>query len=355
MKLRRFILLGLLISIGILNAQTDFKPGYVIKATGDTVFGQIDYRGDLIMNGLCKFKNDNNTIKEYSPDDIVAFRFLDSKYYVTKKINNKKSFMEYLIKGKINIYYMRDENGGHYYLDKEDTQLTEIPYEEGIKYVDDKQIFYESKKHIGILNYYMQDAPEIQSKIQSVKKPEHQTLIKLAEDYHNVVCDGEKCIIYEKEVPLLKISITPFIGLAKYNGYDKLATEFGGYLYFWAPRTSEKLFFKTGLVYNKISEDGTDLTVFKIPIQLQYIFRAHKLQPHISGGINFFNTKLEDYKSISNSLSLNAGLNYQISTKISIISSFNSDYTPLFMGLMDEYTEFDIISYSILVGLRIDL
>ena len=355
MKLKRLILLGLLISSEILNAQTDFRHGYIIKSVGDTIFGQIDYRGDLLMSSLCKFKDVNNTIKEYSPTDIDAFRFIDSKYYVTKEIDNKKVFMEYLIHGKINIYYMRDDNGDHYYLDKEDVKLIEIPYEEGIKYVDDKDFFYESKKHIGILNYYMKDAPKLESEIKTIKKPEHQNLIKLAEDYHNAVCDNEECIIYEKKVPFIKISITPFVGLTKYNGYDKLVNEFGGYLFFWAPRTSEKLFFKTGLSYNKMSEDGTDLNVFKIPIQFQYIYRARKLQPHISGGVNILSLKLEDYKDMSHTLSLNAGLNYQISSKISINTSFNSDYTPLSMVIMDEDMTFDIISYSVIVGLRIDL
>lgn len=169
MKLKRLILLGLLISTGFLKAQTDFRPGYIIKTFGDTIFGQIDYRGDLLMSSLCKFKAVDNTIKEYSPNDIEAFRFIERKYYVTREIDNKKVFMEYLIKGKVNIYYMRDDKGDHYYIDKEDARLTEIPYEEGIKYIDNKEVFYESTKHIGFLTYYMQDAPELQSRIHSVK------------------------------------------------------------------------------------------------------------------------------------------------------------------------------------------
>jgi hypothetical protein len=51
----------------------------------------------------------------------------------------------------------------------------------------------------------MQDAPNLQSKINDIKKPGHQNLIKLAEDYHNAVCEGEKCIIYAKSAPLIKI------------------------------------------------------------------------------------------------------------------------------------------------------
>ncbi len=182
MKLKNLLLFGLLLSTGILNAQMDFRPGYIISATGDTIFGQIDYRGDLAMSTVCKFRDTAAEITEYYPNDILAYRFIDSKYYVSREINSRKVFLEYLIKGKINIYYMRDDNGDHYYLDKDDVKLFELPYEEGFRYVDDRQVFYQSKKHIGLLNYYMQDAPAFQSRIQSLERLEHQQLIKLAED-----------------------------------------------------------------------------------------------------------------------------------------------------------------------------
>jgi hypothetical protein len=184
LKIRLLILLGLLLATEILSAQTDFRPGYIIEATGDTIYGQIDYRGDLLMSRLCRFKGDDNIIKRYSPNDIIAFRFFDSKYYVTREINSNKVFMEYLIKGIVNIYYTRDENGAHYFIDKEGIKITEIPYEEGIKYVDGRKVFYESTKHIGFLSTYMKDAPELQSRIQAIKRPEYEVLIKLAEDYH---------------------------------------------------------------------------------------------------------------------------------------------------------------------------
>ena len=355
MYLKTLVLLGLVISSRMLNAQTDFRSGYIIKSVEDTIFGQIDYRGDLLMSGLCKFKDVDNTITEYSPTDIDAYRFINGKYFVTKEIDSKKVFMEYLIQGKINIYYLRDNTGDHYYLDKEDVKLVEIPYEEGIKYIDDRPFYYESKKHIGILNYFMQDAPKLKSEIKTIKKPGHRNLIKLAENYHNAVCENEVCIIYEKKDSFIKISITPIWGFTKYKSYDKFANEFGGYIYFWAPRANEKLFFKTGLTYNQFSERGTALSTLRIPIQFQYIYRAHKLQPHMSGGVNILSFKIDNLREASHTLSLNAGLNYQISNRISISTSFNSDYTPLSTVIVNEYETFDIISYSLITGLRIDL
>lgn len=355
MKLSNLFLFVLLFPISLLQAQTDFRPGYIIIITGDTLYGDIDYRGDLLMSQLCKFKDKGSIIKDYLPNDIAAFRFVDSKYYVSRDVNGRRVFLEYLIKGKVNIYYLRDKNGDHYYLEKEDVKLTEIPYNEGTKYVDDKRVFFETTKHIGLLNYYMRDAPELQTQVQAMKKPDHQNLIKLAEDYHNAICDDEKCIIYEKKVPSIKISFTPFLGLTNYNGYDKLVNEFGGYLYIWAPRVSEKLFFKTGFAFNKLSIEGKNFDVLKIPVQFQYIYRAHKLQPHISCGVNFLGLKLEDYKDITNTLSVNAGLNYKLSNKVSICTAFNSDYIPLFRVITDDDLSFDIISYSVIIGLRVDL
>ncbi len=291
MKINRLLLLGLIFSTGILHAQTDFRPGYIINNSGDTLYGQIDYRGDLLMSSICKFKDPENTINEYSPNDITAFRFIDSKYFVSREINHRKVFLEYLIKGKVNIYYMRDDIGNHYYLDKEDIILTEIPYEEGIKYVDDKQVLYESKKHIGILSYYMQDAPEFQSRIQSLREPKHQNLIKLAEDYHNAVCEGEKCIIYEKKQPFLKVNLEVVDGVMNFENIDDIKDKYylqsGVIAHFWMPRTNEKVYFKTGFLYSQLEDtDGEKYNYIKVPTHIGYLApNTFRIRPSVSIGL----------------------------------------------------------------------
>jgi hypothetical protein len=290
MKLKCLISIGLLISTRVLYAQSDFRPGYVIKTNGDTLFGQIDYRGDKLMSSICKFKSIDKTILEYTPNDITAFRFNGSKYYVSKEINNKKIFLEYLINGQVNIYYNRDGKGDHYYLDKKDVRITEIPYEEGTKIINDKQFYYESKKHIGILNYYLQDAPDLQSRIQSIQKPEHQNLIKLAEDYHNAVCKGEKCIIYEKKQPFIKVNIEAVAGTVKFAKYKGLINKYyfqsGIIANLWLPRTNEKLYFKTGFLFSQPKQNGEKKIHLKVPTHLGYLApNTYKIRPSISFGL----------------------------------------------------------------------
>lgn len=355
MKLKGLILFGILITSGVIHAQTDFRPGYIIQNAGDTVYGEIDYRGDLLMSSLCRFKDADNTIYEYSPTDIAAFRFIDSKYFVSREVNHKKVFLEYLIKGEVNMYYMRDDMGDHYYVDKEDVRLTKIPYTEGIKYIDGKQLLHESTIHVGLLNVFMQDAPGFQSRIEKIRKPTHQSLIQLAEDYHHAVCEDEDCIIYEKRLPLLKISITPFAGLTKYNGNDQFARELGGYLSLWVPRASEKLFFKTGVGFHSLSENGDKVNVIRIPFHIQYIFSAYRVQPNISAGASFLSFKADNNGFAGHTSSFSVGLDYRISDMVNLASAFQSDFNPLTVVIMNENVDFDILSYSIVIGLRIDL
>lgn len=291
MKLNKFILLVVLISAEILHAQTDYRPGYIIKNSGDTVFGKIDYRGDILMCSICRFKHEDNNTSVYTPADIFAYRFLGSKYFVSKEINQKKVFLEYLIKGKVNIYYMRDDIGDHYYLDKDDVRLTELTYEEGIKLVDGKQVFYQSKQHIRLLSFYLQDAPELKSRIQSIEKPEHEILIKLAEDYHNAVCDGEKCIIYEKKQPFIKINLEIVSGVVNFENIDDLNDKFyfqnGVILNFWVPRSNEKIFLRTGILTSPILyTTGEKIWYLKVPLHIGYMApNTFRIRPSFSIGL----------------------------------------------------------------------
>ena len=115
MRLKSLVLCLLLFSAKLLFAQTDFRAGYVIKVSSDTLFGEIDYRGDFLMSRLCKFRGNENSVVDFTPEKITAFRFIDGKYYASKELNEKTVFLEYLIKGEINLYYLRDIRGRHYF------------------------------------------------------------------------------------------------------------------------------------------------------------------------------------------------------------------------------------------------
>ena len=286
MTFYKIVLTILLLSYYLLAAQTDFRAGYVIENTGDSIFGQIDYRGDLIMSHLCKFKSQNGAITEYYPGEISSYRFNDGKYYQSRKVNGKEVFLEFLIKGEVNIYYLRDELGDHYYIDKENERLSELPFEEGLTYEGNKQVEYETKDHVGILTYYMQDAFEFIPRIRSIRKPGHKNLIALAEDYHNLVCEDEQCIIYEKKPSWFKINIEVLAGALTAGNNNKNYFQGGVLAHLWVPRTNEKVYVKTGLLYSPREITVDQDQQLSAPLHIGYMApKTYRLRPSISMGL----------------------------------------------------------------------
>ena len=128
--------------------------------------------------------------------------------------------------------------------------------QESIIFKDDKEsiikntktYYSNSNKHIGVLIYYMQDAPNVVEKINKLKEPNHENLIEIAKDYHNTVCTTESCIIYQRKKKSLKIKIEPILGSFNYVKADKSVDKYalmGGVLaHIWLPRVNEKLYLR---------------------------------------------------------------------------------------------------------------
>lgn len=327
-----------------LYAQTDFKPGYVITNSGDTVFGEIDYRGDKLMGQLCKFRT-NKHIVNYSPSDLVAYRFIDGKYFVSREVADRQVFLEFLIKGQVNIYYLRDEVGDHYYIDKEGERLSELPYEEGIREVDGKKVFYRSKAHSRLLLYYMQDAPSVSPQIVGMKNPWHDGLIKLAENYHNEVCvTGEPCIVYEKKPPLFGLTLDAGIGVIGFHGFNNFM-QGGVILNLWIPRANEKLYFRIGFLFSQmeVADEFDELIILKYqvcktPIMLEYIYPQGFIRPKVAYGLSVYS------KWGGCSTSFMGGVDIKVNKKIGCFLEYDVDFESLIIPKR-------LISQALLFGL----
>jgi hypothetical protein len=356
MKSYLFIFFLCLIDSELAFSQSDFRPGYIIQLNGDTVYGEIDYRGDLQMGKKCSFRPEKEeTVTVYTPGDIAAFRFTDSKFFVSKNVKGANYFLEFLINGKINIYYLRDEVKEYYFLEKQGLDIVEIPYQEGIRDVLDPGSltsspydhplphYYSTTKHIGLLKVYMQDADNFESRIEKVKKPDHNSLIHLAEDYHNNVCKDESCIIYERKVPAIKIHPQLVVGLINYENVmdlvDKYYLSGGLIIHMWLPRTNEKLFFKTGLIISEIAVDNEKGKLFKIPVQLEYQFPMKVIRPKLAIGVNLYTPF---YQSVAFGGGVNIKLIKSLFLSIDSDIDFNTSQFPLWPK--------DLLSYSLVGG-----
>lgn len=211
------ILVILFFMIVKLYSQSDFRNGYIIKNNNDTIYGLIDYRGNKSNAKKCIYKKDVNSEKqEFTPTDLKAYRFIDSKYYISRPVKSEGKenpiFLEYLINGIVDILYYRDEQGEHYLADMGDDKLYELKNEDKEVYVNYKRFTKESKEYIGILKYLFSKSPSIAQRVDNIAL-DHKSLIKIAHDYHTAICSDKECIIYEKKPSKIITSFGPLIGL----------------------------------------------------------------------------------------------------------------------------------------------
>src|SRR5690606_24112075 len=115
----------LVIALFNVSAQSDFRPGYVITNSFDTIQGFVDYRGEIRSMKVCTFKESMEApSKEFLPGNIYGYRFNTGKFFVSKEINTKELndtvFVEFLLKGISNLYYYAGGDYNAYFLESED-------------------------------------------------------------------------------------------------------------------------------------------------------------------------------------------------------------------------------------------
>lgn len=158
MKIFLIVSIMAFICLGV-NAQSNYKRGYIITNDNDSIAGWIDFRTDKMNQKQCKFKpseQEKETI--YLPGEIAGYRFTDEgNYYVSRdiEINEElqKVFLEYMVQGMMNLYSYYD---GQQYFFFEDaagkmTMVTKKPDE-----IKDSK-YFEDKKYKGVLLYMFKD------------------------------------------------------------------------------------------------------------------------------------------------------------------------------------------------------
>jgi hypothetical protein len=314
-------------------SQVDFREGYIITLNGDTINGYLNFNSDKSFK--CEFKKTiNGQYETYKPFDIIGYRYSNYKYYISKEITVKKSnevhkqiiftntvkeheyidgvsypesgynklkiFIEFLIKGKLNIYYYKDnQNNAHYFVEKDGDSIHELTIE-NISYFNNSIIYATQKKETykGELTLYLNDYPSAFQQIKSTSLS-HKDLIKLGKDYHNYICGDNSCIIYERP---LKHKV---INYGIYTGY--------GYSIYHLKQGKQNIdfvdrnVFRLGsrILFNNFNPVN-DKLIFKIDLDF--------FKNNYTGTYNYLDTKHNVYLDYYN-LNLNLMLSYNLTTK----------------------------------------
>jgi hypothetical protein len=236
-------------------AQPDFRQGFIVTNSNDTIHGLIDYKNSRSNSKKCVFKEGVNAERqEFSPSELKAYRFIDSKYYVSKPVNtgeNEESlFLEYLINGTVDIYYYVDRNGDRYLIDTGDGILHELKNETREVLLNNKAYSKMSKEYVGILKYLLRQSPSTVKKVDNLGL-DHKSLIKIGQDFHNEMCPDEECIVYEKKLPKFKPILGPIFVLNAHS--ISVGSNFHKELFFLENSRFQSTFFPTVGLFLKMN------------------------------------------------------------------------------------------------------
>ncbi len=332
--LKANLCLVLILCIYSSMAQTDFRSGYIITNENDTIHGLIDYRGGPRNAKECNFReNESSPVREFKPFDIKAYRFTDSKFYISKsiKINDNEIpvFLEFLVNGIADLYYYADGTSIHYFIEKQDGKLIELTNAEERVNVGGHEYARESKRYIGLLTYAFSDCPQIFPSINRAKFND-ESLVEVTKEYHDYKCeDGRSCIIYEKKLPVVKLKFASYISLNRSTldllhakNYEAIRFDAAYHpsialqLNFDLPRASEKLSLQVAGILSKsdfhgvsaglpdwISEEAEiHVTTLQWQAGIRYTYPKGKIRPTVVVGGDILGLLSDNQKRTENML-----------------------------------------------------
>lgn len=320
--MRNLLLFFLVLFIGKIYGQDNFKRGYIITNEKDSVSGWIDFRTDAQNMRACKFKTDETEkVITYLPGEIISYRFYqEGKLYVSREITiNDQSrvvFLEYLLQGIMNLYYYIDTsisglNITYYFFEDETGKMTPVTKKPDGFIQDDQGDIrnHEDFRYIGTMRYLFKDQESISKKVDKLKFNQ-KSMISVAKEYHDLVCTtGEECIVFEtkedKKYNLFKFSVYGGVQLYYEKSFDAVTSPvIGGRLNVSVPRLDKNLSFQADIAISKIQGHGTSAfsgwevnSVF-VPLQLgaKYSFGKYKIRPTIDGGLSYLSSFGKNYK-----------------------------------------------------------
>jgi len=124
MKLRTILFaIALTILESTVYSQSYFREGYIEKKSGEVYQGLIKYKVNQKIPDICTFKRfDIAREVVYNPYEIKAFGYKNGNRYESLEDDNKITFFEVIVIGKIILY----TKGSDFYIDKDHQGVIEI-------------------------------------------------------------------------------------------------------------------------------------------------------------------------------------------------------------------------------------
>jgi hypothetical protein len=117
------LIVAILIFALDLSAQKVFREGYIIKNSGETLTGLVEFSDNQTIPDPCRFKRfDIARTVEYSPSAIKAYGYMNGNRFESWNIGNGPVFLEVIVTGKLTLFQRESK----YYVSKEKGKPVEL-------------------------------------------------------------------------------------------------------------------------------------------------------------------------------------------------------------------------------------
>jgi hypothetical protein len=257
---------------GRLSAQENFLTGFIVNLSGDTVHGEIDYRGWDVSPSSVNFRKGARNIKQaFSSGDIRAFgvqtkkgpevyrafmvRLINNSHDLSKLSNHPQPtwdqtqiFLQLLEDGALSLYkYKRADARIHFFISKGADLPAELIFH---TYADYNNALYYNREYRQQLQAATADCPDMKSSGTDGLEYHEKAITKLVSRYNT--CKVEKSYSFRNERNPVHISLTAGANYARFRTeglppYDimdykgSFGASVGATFQFVLPRQNEKL------------------------------------------------------------------------------------------------------------------
>ena len=311
-----FLLFALGASCETTQAQTDFRPGYLVRPAGDTVRGEIDYRDARASTMQCRFRpNAGAPATVLQPTDLRAYGLLgERKLYrsLTPAGAPQPTFLEVLVSGPANLYALRDaDRADHYYVATETFPLAELVHRKVMQ--EQANIVHEQNLYRTTLAQALTGCPIAQAQLPTLRYTAAE-LARAVTTYNNCQAPAAVAAAVIRTPRAARPRLGIVLGTERTDMHVKFTDTYGqqhdlsfspkvvpiGGLSLSVPlqALSRKLSLETELLYENIHYDQAfgnayssasdrytfDMAYLRLPLLVRYTWPIGHLRPFIEAG-----------------------------------------------------------------------
>lgn len=318
--------------VPIVQAQADFRPGYVVPLTGDTLRGEVAYSGAQRSARLCRFRPSATApTTSYNAGQLRGYGFPGSKVYETRTLSFPDSsgyalplrptFLEVLTAGPVTLYYLLNTRGQEqfYVATSAAKPVQELIHTSEVAAASINNYYRENNRFRGTLAEVFAACPSVQQAVANLPF-KFSALVAIVQRYNRCVQPtaasapaAEAAAVARRRGKLaagvllggqvsqqvLKDDDSPVTGTIA----GSIAPAAGLGLQLSLPALNERLALRLEALYERQKYDGVianntfysykdaqvniNASYLRVPLLLRYVFPTRRLQPFLQAGLAY--------------------------------------------------------------------